>query len=325
MQRISPGFPVPASDALLNATAALLLIALGRQAPGLRPRMGRSGLGFLALGTLLPLLDPLRFSFGSDDQIEFLTQNPVFSGPLPGLALVLLAAGAALLLGAPAGRCVRWAGWTCGGLLLETGLTSLTPGGTAWLAPFSAHRYAAPLLPHGHLWLIVVAAVTLALVELWPRRRGRLLAGAGALLLSHALVGAIGLFGLANGLPPGAGASRDSVPDPIWPGRWLDIAVDGEAYTAVTRGLGSGGDVPSRMPRWNDQQLLLRVLEDPVVRRLYFEVFRHPVARIASSGSQIRLTVRELADALVDAPGPALLLETDAHGRHRRYQVERLD
>lgn len=316
---------MPASDALLTATAALLLIALGWHAPWLGPRMRSSGLAFLALGAVLPLLDPLRFSLDSEDQIAFLTQEPLYSGPLPGLALVLLVTGAAILLGARAGRCVRWAGWTCGGLLLATGLMGLTPGGTPWLAPFTAHRFAWPILPQGHLWLIVLAAAALALVEAWPRRRGWLLAGAGALLLALLLAGAIGPLGLAGRLPLSAGASRDSEPDPIWPGRWLDIAVDGGSYLALTRGWGSAGDVPSRMPRWNDQPQLLSLLEDPVVRRMYFEAFRHPVARSEASGSQIRLTVRELADALVDAPGAALVLQTDAHGRHRHYQLQRLD
>jgi hypothetical protein len=35
--------------------------------------------------------------------------------------------------------------------------------------------------------------------------------------------------------------------------------------------------------------------------------------------------MRELGDALVGEPGPTLVYETDAHGRHRQYRVERLD
>jgi hypothetical protein len=58
---------------------------------------------------------------------------------------------------------------------------------------------------------------------------------------------------------------------------------------------------------------------------MYFEVFRHPVVRTEASGSKILLTVRELSDALVDSPGPALRMETDARGQLRHYQVDRLD
>ncbi len=316
---------MPASEALLNAAAALLLIALGLHLPGLTRRVGRAGLAFAALGALAPLLDPLRFTLTAEDQIAFLTQDPFFAGPLPGAAGVVLAAGGALLLGAPWGRCRRWAGCALAGLLDSVGLQGLTAAGAPWLAPFSAHRFAWPVLPQDHLVLIAVAALALALLEIRPRLRNWVLAAAGTLLLALALTGVAGQFGLGMISPLPAGAQRSVEPDPVWPGRWLDIGVDSADYTAVTRGLGSAGDSPSRTPRWNDELQLLSLLEDPIVRRIYFEVFRHPVARIEVTGSQIQLSVRELADALVDARGATLLLQTDIYGRHRSYKVERLN
>lgn len=316
---------MPASDALLNAAAALLLIALGWHMSGLARRLGRAGFSFLALGALVPLLDPLHFALTADDQIAFLTQNPLFAGPAPGVMGVLLAAAASLLLGAPLHRCARWAGCALAGLFGGVGLQALTPGGAPWLAPWSAHRFVWPVLPQDHLALIAVAGLALALLEVRPRLRTWVLAGAGTCLLALALIGVTGQLFLGMSSPLPAGAQRYLEPDPVWPGRWLEIAVDSGAYTAVTRGLGSAGDSPNLTPRWNDELQLLSLLEDPAVRRMYYEVFRHPVARVEVTGSQIELSVRELADALVDGRGATLLLQTDLHGRHRHYKVERLN
>jgi len=315
---------VPASDALLNATAALLLIALSWHVPWLSRRSGHAGLAFAAMGALVPMLDPLRFAVTSEDQIAFLTQEPFFAGPLPGMAGILLAAGAALVLGIPAVRCLRWSGCALAGLVGSIGLGGLTSGGAPLLAPYGAHRFAWPLLPQGQVGLIALAALALALLELRPRLRIWVLAAAGTLLLALVLAGVAGQIGLGMGSPLPADARRYVEPDPLWPGRWLDIAVTGTEYTAVTRGLGSAGDSPSHVPRWNDEGRLLSLLEDAAVRRIYFEVFRHPVARIEPIGSQIQLSVRELADVLVGAPGATLLLQTDMYGRDRHYKVERL-
>jgi hypothetical protein len=301
------------------------MIALLWQAPWLTRRIGRAGLAFLALGAVIPLLDPLHFSLTSEDQIMFLNRDPVFAGPLPGFGLAALAAGAALLLGAKPGRTLRWAGLALAGLTGTVGCGGLTPDGAPWLAPFNAHRFAWPVLPAGHLWPIVVAVGALVLLELLPRRRIWVLAGAGVLIVGQGMTGVAGQLSLATSHPPARTAERYLEPDPLWPGRWLDIAVDGAGYSAVTRGLGSAGDTPNRTPRWNDEWLLLGLLEDPVVRRIYFEVFRHPVAHTEESGSQIRLSVRELADALVDAPGAAFLVRIDDQGRRRSYRLERMD
>lgn len=313
-----------ASDALLNAAAALVLIALGWHVPWMARRIGRAGFSFMALGTLVPLLDPLRFALTSEDQIAFLTQDPVFAGPLPGAAGVVLVSAGSVLLGAPRDRYLRWGGCTLAGLVFSVGLQGLTPEGAPWLAPWSAHRFSWPALSQDHVALIAVAGLALALLEAWPRLRTWVLAGTGTLLLALALTGVAGQLRLGMAGPSLAGAQRYLEPDPLWPGRWLDIAVDHADYTALTRGLGSAGDSPDRTPRWNDELLLVSLLEDPVVRRIYFEVFRHPVARIEVTGSQIELSVRELADALVDGRGATLMLQTDFLGRHRHYKVERL-
>jgi hypothetical protein len=329
---------VPASDALLSSTAALLLIAATWHVPRLARAMQRPGFACCASGALLPLLDPFRFSFTSEDQIAFLTQDPVFAGPLPGLAAVGLAAGAAVLLGVSSRRCVRWSGWTAAGLVLAVALAGLTPAGAPWLAPFSAHRYSLPILPQGLFWLILGTVLALALLEFgrkyakrsparWVQSRW-VLGSLGAWIVLLAAPGALAYADLMfiSGGDGAAGApSYDVEPDPVWPGRWLEITVTGNDYLAQRRGLGGPDEGLDQVLRWNDQVALLRFLDDPAIRRMYFEVFRHPVARTESSGSKIRLTVRELADARLGASGPALRIETDIQGRQRLYQVDRLN
>jgi hypothetical protein len=315
---------VPFSDALLNAALALLGIALAWRFPSVAHRTRRSGLLCLSVGALIPLLDPLRFAFTSEDQIAFLSRDPVFAGPLPGAGAVLLAAGAAVVLGAPAGRCLRWGGWTAAGLLLTCAIGGLTPGGTPWLAPWSAHRFALAVLPQGHLWALLAGGLALAASELWPRHQKTCAATGGFLLLTLLLLGLAGPVETRR-QSTGLGTIRDSEPDALWPGRWLEIEVDADTYTAVARGWGSAGDTPLRVARWNEATTLLPLMEDPVVRRIYFEIFRHPVARTEWSDSQLVLTVRELSDAVVDAPGRTFVLVTDAHGRHRRYTVQDLE
>lgn len=337
VQHSSFRFRVPASDALLSCSAALLLIAVTWYVPRIALAMQRPGFASFASGALLPLLDPLRFSLTSEDQIAFLTQDPVFAGPLPGLAAVGLAAGAAVLLGVSPRRCVPWVGWTAGGLLLAVMLSGLTSVGAPWLAPFSAHRYAFPLLPRGHFLLIAGTSGALALLELVPKvmkthRAKRLLrrwvlGGLGTWIVLLAAPDAVAYADLmliegdngATGAP-----SYAMEPDPFWPVRWLDIMVTGNDYLTQRRGWGGPDDGLDQMPRWNDQVSLLRFLDDPVVRRIYFEAFRHPVARTEASGSKLRLTVRELADARLDAPGPMLRVEIDVQGRERLYEVDRL-
>jgi len=319
------GSSVPASDTLLMVAAALLCIAAAWQIPWIQRRAGAAGLALLALGAILPLADPIRFALESEDQIAYLSQHPWFTGPLPGLGAAGLAAGGAYAAGLPVRSCLRGLGWAAAGIVLPVALAGLTAAGAPWLAPLDAHRYAWPILPQGCIALSAALAVALAAAEAWPRRRGWLLGGVGALVLLEGLTGAAAQGGLGATLPRAAGAIRQIEPDPVWPFRWLELVVDSDRYTAVTRGWGSAGDKPSTVPRWNDQGRLLRLLDDPVLRHFYFDVFRHPVVQVEAADSQIRLTMRELADALVDAPGPRLLYETDAHGRHRQYRVERLD
>ena len=316
---------MPASDTLLILAAALLCIAAAWQIPWLQRSAGSAGLALLAVGALLPLLDPIRFALISEDQIAYFTQEPVFAGPLPGFGAAALAAAGGATLGVPARRCLRLAAWAAAGVLLPVALASLTPSGAPWLAPFFAHRYAWPILPQGCIPLLAALAAGLAFAELWPRRRAWVLGGAGVLALLEALGGVAGQLGLGAALPVPAGALRQIEPDTLWPGRWLDVVVEGDGYTAAARGWGSAGAAPRAVPRWNDQVRLLRLLEDPVLRRFYFEVFRHPVVEVEEADFQIRLSMRELADALVGAPGPTLRYETDAHGRHRQYRVERFD
>jgi hypothetical protein len=326
---------VPASDSFLNAAAALLCVGALWHVPWIRRHAGAGGLALGMVGALLPLLDPLRFAIVSEDQIAYLTQDPVFAGPLPGLAAIALASGAALVLGMRRRRCLRLAAWAAAGVLVPMVLNALTPEGTPWLAPFDAERTAWPVLPAGHGWLIAALGAGLAAAELWPRGGKRLggkhvrgswaLVAAGGVVAVQLAIGIVGQVSLRSRGTTTADTLHGLELDPFWPGRWLDIVADGDTYTAVTRGLGSAGDTPEVLPRWNDQGTLLRLLEDPVLRRFYYDVFRHPVATVSVSDSQIRLTMRELADTLVGAQGPTLLYETDAHGRLRRYQVERLD
>lgn len=316
---------MPASDTLLILVAALLCIAAAWQIPWIQRQAGAAGLALLALGAVLPVADPIRFALGSEDQIAYLSQHPWFTGPLPGLGAAGLAAGGAYAFGLPVQRCLRGLGWAGFGILLPIALAGLTPIGAPWLAPLDAQRYGWPILPQGCIALSAVLAAGLAGAEAWPRRRDWLLSGVGALVLLEGLTGAAAQWGLGATLPPAAGAIRRIEPDPLWPCRWLELAVDSDRYTAVTRGWGSGGDTPSAVPRWNDQARLLRLLDDPVLRHFYFDVFRHPVVHVQAADSQIRLSMRELADELVDAPGPRLLYETDGHGRHRQYRVERFD
>ena len=76
---------------------------------------------------------------------------------------------------------------------------------------------------------------------------------------------------------------------------------------------------------WNDQPRLLSLLADPAVRRFYFQVFRHPVARIEESPARLSLILQEAGDQVRSEPGRTFTYETTPDGEETVYRVARFD
>ncbi len=312
------------SVVLLTTAAALLLLALGLHAPALP--LGRGSIALLTLGSLLPVLDPLLFAIGTEDQIGLLDQPPVFAGPWAGLALIAAAAGA---YAAVRRQTYPWraALLAAAGLLLNLGLMAFTPVGTPWLAPFAPMRWAWAVFPAGHPVLVIVLAIVLAALEAWPRQRGKLAWAAAAVLICYAAAGFAGrLWAVRMAARMAAPAEQVLVEPANWaPWAWLVAVEEPQTYRVLAEHTGEASSAPVSIARWNDEPPLLVLLQDPLVRSFYYRVFRHPVARVDSQGAQLTLTLQELSDVSRGEAGATFTLSTDWAGRSRLYRVTRFD
>jgi hypothetical protein len=292
-----------------------------------RARFGRPGFLRVVLGSLLPLLDPALHNLLSVDRIEALTRPPLFTAPLLALTgIAALTALAAFLV--PPRRALRLGLGLGAGYLLFGALAVLTPLGMPLLAPVSQVRLALPLLPTSHPPLLLGLFAALLVLEGLPSLRRWVWPGAAGLAVVYLLAGAAQYAVIAAGLGrEGAPAGRVQIyPDGPWLTSWQVVVESPDAYALKrTRLGGKPADGFRSLPRWNDQALFLKLLGDPVVYRLYYRVFRHPVVRLEVSGAQITLLMQELQNQTPLVPGPTFYLETDLTGRNRFYQLQRFD
>ena len=314
-------------DLLLNATATILLACLAWLHPGVSRRFGRGGLALVVAGALLPGADVLWFHLTTADRIELLSRSPLIEAPL--FALLSIAALAVLVGFIASPRVAAAAALGLGvGYAAHGVLAVLTPVGWPLLAPFSQARVALPILPGGHLPLLLLLFIALAAAEGAPRWRRWVVPGAAVLSGLYLLAGAV-QFGIvtARVQPLATAGTRVHVyPDGNWLARWQVISEGPERYELRRpRVLTQPLPEPKTMPRWNDQALFLKLLGDPVVNRFYFRVFHHPVVRLDVSGSQITLLMQELEDQSPLVPGPTFYLESDLSGRNRFYQLQRFN
>lgn len=310
---------------LLTAAVALLLVGLLRHyAPAYR-RMGLGGCRLMVAGILLPLLDPLVAFAVSPDRIAFLAHPPFLGAPLHGLALIAAMCVLAAFV-QPARTVRRMALWLTAGYALHLGLRLVTPAGVPLLAPYGADVVRLPLLPVGHPLLLGLLVTGLVAVEALRRLRPWLVPALLALCVVYLVVGAAAA-GVVRWQVRGLGTPDGTVhvyPGNAWLTHWLVVWEGPDAYrfrrySLLSRTLPE----PTRVARWNDQPQLLRLLSDPVVRRFYYAVFRHPVVRIDVVGSEVTLLMQEAADLVPPVPGRTFYLETDLRGSERFYQLQR--
>ncbi|MCH9045339.1 MAG: hypothetical protein IIA40_04450 [SAR324 cluster bacterium] len=312
-------------EILLNSATAILLACLLWHHGAISRRYGRTGFLLVVIGSLIPLLDPAVYHVLAEDRIDFLTRPPRFAAPMFGVLLIVsVGVLAAFVTGAR--RAAQLALGLTAGYALYTLLALLTPVGAPLMAPLWARRVALALLPAGHPAILLLLFAALLSMECAPRWKRWLWPSSTALLV---------LYGLAGGAHYGLVTHRAAVldsrsghtwvyPENIWLTRWQSVRTSGEQYELRHYGLGGAAiSEPEVLPRWNDEALFLKLLGDPVVFRFYFHVFRHPVVRLDTSGTQITLLMQELTDQLPLVPGRTFYLEGDLSGRNRFYQLQR--
>jgi len=309
-----------------SATAAAIVLWARREPlwrARFRPRTSR----LVIAGALLPLLDYLVAAVFAPDSIEFITRARwMHSVPLGALLL----AGAVLLAAFVEGfrRALTAVFALAAGWALHLSLDTLTPAGI-WLGlPERPAPFDWPAFAHGHwplLALLLIAFATVRARPAWARGTR----GAAWALIAVYFAGGIAQFGVVS--VRAAALARperawDVVPQGVWRARWLLVITDDAEHRIGE--LGAWGGViaePSPVARGNDEARLLALLADPVVRRFYFRVFRHPVTQVDESPIQLTLTMREASDLDAGEPGATFTFETDLDGRERVYHVDRFD
>lgn len=312
-------------EILLTAATALLLIALLRHYPPLFRWLGRRGLALLVAGSLIPVLGAVLGYATAADRIAFLARTPLFGGVFHGVVLIGALAGLAGFF-IPVRQVAGLALGLAGGFALYLLLVVLTPPGAPLLAPFSPRLMSLPVLPTGHPPLLVVLIAGNAALELFTRAQRWLRIAVPAAAGLYLLVGAVMLAVLSLRAAPLASSEANVhvYPANAWLTRWLVVVEGPQSYGIHRQGLGQGpfGE-PRRVERWNDQPMLIRLLSDPVVRRFYYGVFRHPVVNIERAGGQVTLIMQEGEDLSPPVPGRTFYLETDLQGTSRFYQLQR--
>ncbi|MEE8396202.1 MAG: hypothetical protein V3S29_09120 [bacterium] len=319
------------SDAFFHAAASVLLLCLAFHHPRLAHFARRSGLVMAIGGALLPLADFGLFYLRSADRIAFLTQPHLFYGVVFGFGLIATLAGVWVFLAGAGGggRVLLFFG---AGYFVHLGLAALTPSGVPLGEPLAAGRVALPAFGAGHGLLLGVLAFALLCLELLPRRRRALYPAALVLVGAYFVVGFAQYAVISRRV---ADLAQNNVAGPVrvtveatggWPARWLVTVADGKDYSVQRHGfdlekLGAGEEIA----RWNNETLLVRLLGDPIVEHFFFQVFRHPVVRTATTGEGTTLVMEELEDQASPAAGRTFFLELDQDGRNRLYRVARFD
>jgi hypothetical protein len=314
-------------DLLLNGTAAILLACLAWLHATLARRLGRPGLVLVVAGALLPLATLLVSQLTTQDRIAQLSRAPLYEAPLVTLGALAVVAVLVGFATAP-GVAARLGLGLALGYALYVLLAVLTPLGWPLLAPFSPLRVALPILPAGHLPLLVLGFAALALGEGLPRLRRWAAPVAAALAAVYLLAGAV-QFAVVSARTRGLATADTTVsvaPDGDWLTHWQVVSEGPERYELRrVVAFAAAWPEPRTLPRWNDEPLFLKLLGDPVVNGFYFRVFHHPVVRLDVSGAQITLLMQELEDQSPTVPGPTFYLESDLSGRNRFYQLQRFN
>jgi len=306
-----------------HTAASLLMLPLLFSAERMRRAADPWGGYWLAAGILLPLLDYLAPLATASDAIGVLTRVPVLHSLSMG-ALVL--AGLSLVAGMVAGpsRALRLTAWAAGGFLLHLGLDGLTEAGF-WPGPaFQSPKWSLPAFARGHVLLVAVLASSLVLARTVPFRRN-LVIRTGAFLAGLYLVGGLSQYAVAftQAARAADAEQRDLIPFGHFRAGWLLVSESGETLQVSDIGpWGAARQTSGSMTRWNDEERFLEMISDPVVRRFYYEVFRHPVVRVEARASDAILVLREAADLHSGERGKLFTLSWAADGRERTYQVE---
>ncbi|MBI3992894.1 MAG: hypothetical protein HY342_06450 [Candidatus Lambdaproteobacteria bacterium] len=311
-------------EALLTATAAMLLLLALHQVRPVRAALGRRGFLLALGGTLLPLLDlPLRFA-QAPDRIGLLAADARFYALYPTACLLgalgLLAAAA---LGASSA--LRMGGAVALGYGLHLLLTLLTPVGARLFWPFSDLRVALPLMPAGHVLIVGVLATGVLAGEALPRLRRRFTAAAAVLVALYTAFAA-GEWAMlhlqARRFEPRDVAARVEPEDALLR-QWAVVKETAEGYHLWRwHAYANTLTAQALTPRSNEPGVLAWIMADPTVRHIYFRLFRNPVAHVEVSNSQFTLVVQELAD-VAEGGGRSLHVDMDPSGGGRFYELER--
>lgn len=315
-------------ELILNATTALLLLCLIWRHPFIARRLRPAVFGYAVAGALLPLLDLAIFNPFLTDRLDFLNRPHLFSAPLFGGAFIF---SVAWLVGQliPSRQAVTMAlGWGMG-YAVQLSINLLTPVGVPLLAPFSDLRFSFPFYPIGHPPLLVFLLIALMIEPMFSKRfkwSWYPVAGLALVLLLAGPVQHTMMKWNAATLPLGKGGEFHVYPGDRWLTNWRVVVEHENFYQIYQRGIFQdrfqGG---SKISRWNNQLHLLNLLGDPVVHRLYYRVFRHPVAEITITGSQLKLSIRELEDKESQSKARGFFLESDLNGQNRSIRLENFD
>jgi len=312
---------------LWHSTAALLLILLLRHDPRSARFLGRRGIALLLTGALLPLLDYTPALLLAQDSIAFLSRPRWMHSLLYG---ALWTAGGSLLVSFTAGP--RWAMRVTPLVAAGFGLHLLldwAAGSRVWLGfPGGAEFTAWQPFAKGHGLLIALLVAGHAAAEALPRHRRWVRRIVPAVLAVYLIGGTVQYLAVqyrARGQAQGHGTPAVE-PANAWRTRWLAISDTGSGYRVSELSAFGARLAPSiSVAAWNDQPRLLSLLADPAVRRFYFQVFRHPVARIEESPARLSLILQEAGDQVRSEPGRTFTYETTPDGEETVYRVARFD
>jgi len=315
------------SDTLFHSAAAILLGCVANFHPVLSRRFAGNGLILFVLGAMIPLLDFPWFFLISRDRIEFLAQTPIFMGLVSGMLLIVTVS---LLT-------VFWDGLALArrifftllaGFLTHQFLLFLTPAGIPLVSPFSDLRIGLPVFSEGHILLVILLGVLLALLESIPAWR-MVVFRAGGVLVGLYLAAGVVQFGVVSLQAMSLAEKGESItvePHSIVPARWMITVSDGFSYRVREHYIWYDAFLTgNELPRHNNETLMVKMLADPTVRYFYYRIFRHPVVKLESNGSLYTLVMQELSDQFPLVPGRTLYFEWDQDSKNRFYQIQRFD
>ena len=315
-------------ELILNATSSLLLLCLIWRHPFIARRIRPSVFGYAVVGVLLPLLDLAIFNPLLADRLEFLNRPYLFSAPVYGGAFILSVAWLAGHLIPPRQAVAMALGWGVG-YAVQLSFNLLTTVGVPLLAPFSDLRFSFPFYPIGHPPLLVFLMIALWFEPLFSRRFKWIwypLAGLALMLLLAGPVQHTLMKWNAATLPLGKGGKFHVYPGDRWLTRWRVVVEHENFYQIYRRGIFQdrfqGG---SKIPRWNNPSHLIGLLGDPVLHRLYYRVFRHPVSEISITGPQLKLSIHELEDENLKSKARGFFLESNLNGQNRSIHFKNFD